>query len=498
MAEPPSGDRPVPSSNGKVEGQQRSTEPTAVAVADEPTRADHDQTLGDSDSDQTLSDADQTLSDTDQTSSDRDQTSADRDQIAADRDQAASDHDLGHGVDPDTHQLTHDERERTTHERAETARERDRTACLRLEAADRRDAIADTRDVAAQRRDDAAAARSLAMTELDAALEEQEDARGGNSAAIIRGAARRRRAAQRRDQAAAYRELAAQDRQAAACDREQAAQERLDALGDREALAGDLQRERRRRDLALRHQHHAEKLARTLQRSLSPPRLPAIAGLDVAVHHEPFAPEEVGGDFYDLFPLAGGRSGFFLGDVCGKGPEAATVTSLARYTMRTAAMLHETPDAILTDLNAALSMESAESMQTCTAVYGQIDMSAGPATILLAVAGHPAPLIVRGDGSVELAPAHGTMLGAVDDPAFHTCSVSLAPGDAIVLYSDGILDAKLDGMRIDEGRIAEVLEGDPPTSAAYLVDRLLRLARRTDRPLRDDVAFMALRRMPAP
>ena len=105
----------------------------------------------------------------------------------------------------------------------------------------------------------------------------------------------------------------------------------------------------------MRYQHRAEELTRTLQRSLSPPSLPKVAGLDVAVHYEPSAPEDVGGDFYDLFPLARGadRLGFFLGDVCGKGPEAAAVTSLARYTMRTAAMLHEAPEAILMDLNAA-------------------------------------------------------------------------------------------------------------------------------------------------
>jgi len=94
--------------------------------------------------------------------------------------------------------------------------------------------------------------------------------------------------------------------------------------------------------------------------------LPQIAGLDVAAHYEPSAPEEVGGDFYDLFALSAGRTGFFLGDVCGKGPEAAAVTSLARYTMRTAAMLREQPDAILADLNAALRIDGpASSMQTC-------------------------------------------------------------------------------------------------------------------------------------
>jgi serine phosphatase RsbU (regulator of sigma subunit) len=487
VADPTSGDPSARPANGRVEGLQDPSSTDAAAVADAETVADADQTLADSD---------QTLSDADQTSSDGDQTSADEDQLAADRDQAASDRDLASGVDPRAHELSHDLRERSTRQREESARGRNQIARLRLGAADRRDAIADSRDVSGRQRDEAAAARATAMAELDAAFEREDDARAHSGAdAIVRAAGQRRRAAERRAQAATYRDLAAHDRRAAAFDREQAAQERLNALADREALAGELQREQERRDEALRHQRHAEKLARTLQRSLSPPRLPRIAGLDVCVHCEPFAPEAVGGDFYDLFPLVAGRAGFFLGDVCGKGPEAAAVTSLARYTMRTAAMLHESPAAILADLNSALLMDSPEPMG-CTAVYGQIDMSSGPATIILAVGGHPAPLVVRADGSVEVTPAQGTMLGAVQEPAFRTCEVRLAVGDAIIVYSDGILDSEIDGARVDEQRVGALLSGPPAATAAELVGRLRRAVRGTEAPLRDDVAFLALRCAP--
>ena len=176
---------------------------------------------------------------------------------------------------------------------------------------------------------------------------------------------------------------------------------------------------------------------------MTPPRLPDIPGLDVAVHHEPFELAKVSGDFYDLFALPGDGAGFFLGDVCGKGPRAAALTSLARYTMRTAAMLHETPAAILGDLNAALRMEDAEAANTCTA----------------------------------------------------TCEVRLDAGDALVVYSDGILDNAVDGVPVDERRIMAVLSGALHASAADLVDRLLRSMRRIDRRPRDDVAFMALRRV---
>jgi sigma-B regulation protein RsbU (phosphoserine phosphatase) len=245
---------------------------------------------------------------------------------------------------------------------------------------------------------------------------------------------------------------------------------------------------------ALGQQRRAENLARTLQQSLSPPHLPQVAGLDVAVHYEPFATEEVGGDFYDLFPLAPDRAGFFLGDVCGKGASAAVVTSLARYTIRSAAMLSSEPAAILANLNAALLMEldGGGRMQMCTVVYGEIDTSAETAVVTLAVAGHPPPLVVRADGTVESPVAHGTILGAFANPGFETCTFDLHQGDAIVVYSDGILDVELDGARVDESRLEALLAQAPGVDAQDLVDRLEGALHGT--PLRDDVAIMALRR----
>jgi serine phosphatase RsbU (regulator of sigma subunit) len=477
-----SGDPPASFGNGRIEGQQDSSDVREGAVIDE----------------QTLADCDQALSDADQTSADADQTSADSDQLAADRDQAASDRDLVHGADPRAHELSHDIRERTRRARERAARERDETGRTRLSAANERDAIAHRRDLAAQLRDEAARARAAAMAELDAAFEHPDDPPGHGSAdAIIRAAGQRRRAAERRAQAAAYRQLAAEDRVAAARDRELSAQERLDAHSDREALAAEVHHEQARRRESLRHQHRAEALAGTLQHALSPPRLPSIPGLDVAVHHEPFALAEVGGDFYDLFALADVRAAFLLGDVCGKGAQAAATTALARYTMRTAAMLHESPVAILGDLNAALHTAGADAPLTCTAVYGQIDMHASTASITLAVGGHPPPLVVRAGGDVEATRARGTILGVVEQPVFETCEVTLAPGDALVVYSDGILDAAIGAAPVDERRIIDVLTGSRQAGAADLVGRLLGSLRGIDRALRDDVALLALRWAPA-
>jgi sigma-B regulation protein RsbU (phosphoserine phosphatase) len=266
----------------------------------------------------------------------------------------------------------------------------------------------------------------------------------------------------------------------------------IDELELRLAALREIRAEQELRRQGLEQQRYAEGLARTLQRSLSPPRLPDIPGLDVAVLYEPFAPEDVGGDFYDHFPLAPGRSGFFLGDVCGKGARAAAVTSLARYTIRTAALLGEGPWAALADLNAALLMERGDGMETCTVVYGEIDVTGPEAAVRLAVAGHSPALVVRAGGKVEATPAHGTMLGAFADPEFHTCAVSLAAGDAIVVYSDGILDATTGGVALDEQRVEALLSGASQSDAQGLIDRLWGSVQGAD--LRDDVAIMALRR----
>ena len=312
-------DRPVSSTNGR---SSNTSAAAAEALADDVARGHRDQILVDadqtaSDSDQTLSDVDQTSADGDQTGADRDQASADCDQVAADRDQAASDQDLAAGGDAAGHDVSQGIRARTATARERTARGRDQSAKARVQAAEQRDAIADARDVAALARDQAAAARDLAIAQASRADERADGERALTGADIVlRAADQRRRAAQQRAKAAEHRLLAAEDRLIAERDREEAARERRRSLVDREMFVVELQRERALRDEALGHQRRAEQLARTLQRSLSPPSLPTICGLDVAVHYEPSAPEEVGGDFYDLFPLAAGRSGFFLGGDC--------------------------------------------------------------------------------------------------------------------------------------------------------------------------------------
>ncbi len=268
----------------------------------------------------------------------------------------------------------------------------------------------------------------------------------------------------------------------------------MDELELRLAAMSELRRERDARHRALEQQRHAEQLTRTLQRSLSPPTLPDMPGLQIAVHYQPFSKADVGGDFYDLFALDTNRWGFFLGDVCGKGPEAASLTSLARYTLRAAAMHNEGPADVLRDLNSALLMKDAEAM--CTAVYGEIDTDRGDVAITLAVAGHPPPLVLRAGCNVEAVQTRGTLLGAFSDVAFESCQIDLRPGDAIVVYSDGLLDIQLDGARVDEEWLAQLLCSESSTAADQIVDRVTDTLKRLEQPLRDDVAIMALSRPP--
>lgn len=206
-------------------------------------------------------------------------------------------------------------------------------------------------------------------------------------------------------------------------------------------------------------------IASTLQASMMPPRLPAIPGVELSGHHWPGGVGvAVSGDFYDVFPLGGGRWGILIGDVCGKGVEAAVVSSLARHTARAAALHVPDPRDVLRWVHEAVSSE--REGRSCTVAYGVIEVAGddeptgagGGARIALALGGHPQPLLVRspghrsGSGSRREAEGAerargivaigrpGTLLGMVE-PSFHLEEVELAPGDLLAFYTDGITDA---------------------------------------------------------
>ena len=153
----------------------------------------------------------------------------------------------------------------------------------------------------------------------------------------------------------------------------------------------------------------------------------------------------MGGDFYDLFPSGGRGWTVVMGDVCGKGPDAAAVTALARYTLRAAAMRERLPSRGLHVLNEALLRQRSRP----PLLHGGLRLprvrrqrGAGSG---FASGGHPLPLLVRPDGAVEPVGAPGTLLGVVPDPSFEDRSVELAPGDALVFYTDGVIEDRGDG-----------------------------------------------------
>ncbi|MFE7647460.1 PP2C family protein-serine/threonine phosphatase [Streptomyces phaeoluteigriseus] len=184
-----------------------------------------------------------------------------------------------------------------------------------------------------------------------------------------------------------------------------------------------------------------------LQQSLLPATLPHVPGVEAAVHYRTASPDQLGGDFYDLFPLDSKRFAFFLGDVCGKGPQAAAVTSLTRYTLRAAALHDPDPVSALTTLNTALHERYTGSgdARYCTVIFGILepDPVTGQVTVRLAAGGHPPALILRAGGAADFLPTPGGFLvGALPDARFATATSVLAPGDTLLLYTDGLTEAR--------------------------------------------------------
>jgi sigma-B regulation protein RsbU (phosphoserine phosphatase) len=201
----------------------------------------------------------------------------------------------------------------------------------------------------------------------------------------------------------------------------------------------------------------------------------------------------VGGDFYDLFEAGGGRWSVVVGDVCGKGPDAAAVTALARYTLRAAAMQQTSPSAGLRVLNEALLRQRTD-LRFATVAYGSLMPTPEGARLDVASAGHPLPLLLRGDGTVEPVGRHGTLVGVVPDPDLRDASAQLVGGDSLVFYTDGVVEARDESGFFGERRLRELLEScagfDADRIAATIEAAAVELQRREPR---DDIAVVVLR-----
>lgn len=182
-------------------------------------------------------------------------------------------------------------------------------------------------------------------------------------------------------------------------------------------------------------------VAETLQRSLLPPSLPDVPGVDLAARYRPLhSGLEVGGDFYDCYPV-GDTWAFMLGDVVGNGPRAAAVTAVVRHTARAVAPYVRGPSAVVHAVREALVAGDDDEV-FCTLLYGSISRGADGLDLDVVGAGHPQPYVLRAAGGIDRVPTAGSLLGIVPPVGLDPVRVTLAPGDTLVCVTDGVLEAR--------------------------------------------------------
>jgi serine phosphatase RsbU (regulator of sigma subunit) len=248
---------------------------------------------------------------------------------------------------------------------------------------------------------------------------------------------------------------------------------------DNSGLFADLERAERARS----------EIAETLQRGLLPPPLPHIPGWSIAAMYRPAGAEnEVGGDFYDVFRVPGGWM-LVIGDVTGRGAHAASITAVARYTLRAAALLTDDPLVALRTLNRALLARGDSALCSLAAMTLSEDRFE---PVRLAVAGHPPPLLVDGESVTEVADAD-PVLGAFHDAEWRIARSEVEPGQQLVIVTDGITEAQGPEGRFGEPRLRAQLRG--ATNPALVVQRLEgALHAFTEGRLDDDIAMLAIAR----
>lgn len=240
-------------------------------------------------------------------------------------------------------------------------------------------------------------------------------------------------------------------------------------------------------------------VAKALQETLLPPLLPHIAGVDIAARYRATgAGNLVGGDFYDVIETGDGDWAVVLGDVSGVGPEAAALTGLARYTVRAVARQQQ-PAEVLRTLNDALGRQRDDD-RFCTALYLRLRRRPGDMELTMASGGHPPPMVVRDDGTVEpVERIPGMLLGLFSDAGLCERRLVLAPGDALVLFTDGVTEARAPatGEQFGEDRLAEVLARSAGRTADGMARRVeLAAIDFQGGTARDDVAVVVLRAVP--
>jgi PAS domain S-box-containing protein len=218
----------------------------------------------------------------------------------------------------------------------------------------------------------------------------------------------------------------------------------------------------------------ANYIADRLQRSLLPPHLPDIRGVDIATRFRPAGDRnDVGGDFYDIFQTGPNRWAITIGDVCGKGPDAAAVTALARHTLRATAIRGgDQPDELLRALNDAMLVDNPTDFQFCTVAFASLEVGDGSNRLAVSSGGHPLPIVLRAGGEVESVGEPGTLLGVIPDPDLSCAEIELFRDDTLVFYTDGITEARTpQGLFGHEG-LLRALRGCAGCDAAEIAERI--------------------------
>ncbi len=235
-------------------------------------------------------------------------------------------------------------------------------------------------------------------------------------------------------------------------------------------------------------------VAHNLQRSLLPPSLPITTGFEIAARYHPVGDGSlVGGDFYDVFALSEGHWGVVMGDASGKGVDAASLTSLARHTVRVAGRRESSPSKVLEALNQAI-LDADVDERFCTIAHAWVEVTELRARVRFSLGGHPSPLLVRADGAVQPTGRSGTAIGLFPDPELFDDEVELAPGDALVLYTDGLTEARSPQGVWADGLLEAAVEaskGLDATGMAVMIEQAV-LRFEEDQP-RDDIGLLVLR-----
>ena len=239
----------------------------------------------------------------------------------------------------------------------------------------------------------------------------------------------------------------------------------------------------------------ANYIADRLQRSLLPPHLPEIRGVEIAARFRPAGDRnEVGGDFYDIFQTGSNEWSVVIGDVCGKGPDAAAVTALARHTLRASAIRGgDSPDVLLRALNEAMLVDNPTDFQFCTVAFAALEVGDGSTKLAVSSGGHPLPVVLRADGQIESAGEPGTLLGVIPDPELTCTEIDLYRGDTLVFYTDGITEARTaEGLFGYEGLLT-AMRASEGCDAAEIAERIEQTMLDVQAGgLRDDVALVVV------